>query len=255
MAQVHHEEVAIHVEALPAREVVLLVEVELAHQHRVAHRPDAPTGEAGPDGVLGVVVEDEELRVGEADLPDHAAPDHEALEGDVLHLDQGWHGGAIGIRRVDRRPLGAHHERVAQVEVDGRLLDQGAGEVLANGDEAVLVDRHQGGEAVGRRHDVVVHQPDAVEAAVVGRPHAEVEAAGPAEVGLGGRDVQWQVVARVEDGAGVVSADVVDDDDRVRSVRLGREPVEHPDQQVGAVVGDDDDRDLLAHARNLWCPS
>ena len=188
---------------------------------------------------------------------DDAAADHEALEGDVLHLDQLRHRGAVGVHRVDGSALGAYGERVAQVEVDGRLLHERAGEVLAHRDQAVLVDGHQHREAVGGGHHVVVHQPDAVVAGVVRRPHAEVEAAGAAEVGLRRRHAERQVGARVEHRAGVVGAGVVDDDDRVGGVRLRGEAVEHADEQVGAVVGDDDDRDGLrpGHARNLSCPS
>ncbi len=254
MAQVHHEEVAVHVEALPAGQVVLLVEVELSHQHGVADRPDVATRLAGAYGEVDVVVEDEERRVGEADLGDHTAAHHEPLEGDVLHLDQRWHRRAVGVRRVDRGALGPDGERVAQVELHRRLLHERAGQVLAHGDEAVLVDGHQRGQAVGCGNDVVVHQPDPVEALVVRRPHPAVEAAGAAEVLL--RDhLERQVGAGRPLGehlARVVGAPVVDDDDRVRGVGLRGEPVEHADEQVGAVVGHHDDRDRLACTHWTW---
>src|SRR3954469_9358073 len=58
--QVHHEEVAVHVVALPRPGVVLLVEVELTHEHRVAQTDDREPGSAYPQRVVDVVVEDEE---------------------------------------------------------------------------------------------------------------------------------------------------------------------------------------------------
>ncbi len=61
----------------------------------------------------------------------------------------------------------------------------------------------------------------------------------------------------VEDLLRVVAARVVDHDHRVGGVRLGDQAVEHPAQEVGPVVGDDDDRDGLAriaHLRYLRCP-
>src|SRR5215218_6919958 len=91
VAEVHREQVAVHVVALPARQVVLLAEVQLAHQHRVAQRPDAVAGAPGPEGEVDVVVEDEERRVRDADRVDDLAAEQEPLEGDVLQLDAAWH--------------------------------------------------------------------------------------------------------------------------------------------------------------------
>ena len=66
--------------------------------------------------------------------------------------------------------------------------------------------------------------------------------------------LEVQPDVRVEHLAGVVVAGVVDHDHRVRLVRLGGQAVEGPAEQVGPVVGDDDDGDGLAHARNLRWP-
>ena len=56
----------------------------------------------------------------------------------------------------------------------------------------------------------------------------------------------------------MVAAGVVDDDHRVGLVGLGDQPVEHPVEQVGPVVGDDDDGDglgrLLSHGGTSRCP-
>src|SRR3954447_24175759 len=71
VAEVHREEVAIHVVALPAREVVLLAVLQLAHEHRVADRPDAIAGATRAQGEVDVVVEDEERGVGQSDRVDH----------------------------------------------------------------------------------------------------------------------------------------------------------------------------------------
>ena len=121
--------------------------------------------------------------------------------------------------------------------------------VLADRHQAVLVDRHQHAEAVRRRDDVVVHQPDPVEALLVRRLDAEVEAAGAAEVLLGRITCSGRSGARRAPSStvcGVVGAGVVDHDHRVRLV-LGRgQPTEHPQQQAGAVVGHHDDRDGLS---------
>ena len=75
-----------------------------------------------------------------------------------------------------------------------------------------------------------------------------MEAAGAAEVlvAVGHVERQPGAVLALEDLAGVVVAGVVDDEDRVRRAGLRGEPVEHPGEQVGAVVGHDDDRDGLA---------
>jgi hypothetical protein len=144
---------------------------------------------------------------------------------------------------------------VVEVEAGGGLLDEPARRVLAHRHHACLVLGEQHGQAVGGRDDVVVHQPDPVEAVEVRLPQAEVEAAGAAEVVRAVGDPQRQVAAvpAVQHRAGVVAAGVVDDVDRVGTAGLGREAVEHPRQQVGAVERHHDDRHLLgAHRRNLW---
>jgi hypothetical protein len=83
----HHEEIAVHVETLPTRQVVLLVEVQLAHQPGITDRPDVKTGLPGPDREVDIVVEDEEGGIGEPDPVHDAPPNHEPLEGDVRQLD------------------------------------------------------------------------------------------------------------------------------------------------------------------------
>ena len=108
-------------------------------------------------------------------------------------------------------------------------------------------------EAGRDRDHVVVHQPDAVVPGVVRLPDAEVEAARSPEVVLAVGDAQREVVAD-QHVPGVVGAGVVDHEDRVDRAGLDGQPVEHPRQQVGAVVGDDDDGHALGHPRNLWCP-
>ncbi len=219
---------------------MLLVEVELAHQHRVADRPDPEPGAAGAEREVDVVVEDEVRRVRQPDRVHDVAADHEPLEGDVLELDPLRHGRTSAVDGLDHAGLGLDRERVAQVEPGRGLLHEVARGVLADRHQAGLVLRHQRGQAVGGRDHVVVHQPDPVEAGVVRLPHAEVEAARAAEVVGRGRHPQRQVVA-VEHLAGVVGAGVVDDEDRVGAVGLPGQAVEHPGQQVGTVEGHDDD--------------
>ncbi|KRC46285.1 hypothetical protein ASE19_20810 [Nocardioides sp. Root79] len=234
---------------------MLLVEVELSHQHGVAHRADREAGPTRTDREVHVVVEDEVRRVGQPDPLHDLAPDQEALEGDVLDLDGRRHVLAPGVRRVDARRLGPDGQRVAQVEAERGLLDQSTGAVLADGDQAGALDLEQAGEAVGRRDDVVVHQPHGVVAAVVGGLQPEVEAPGAAEVlGRVDRDQAGQHAA-LQHRAGVVGAGIVDHEHRVRRAVEPGQAREHPLQQVGAVERDDDDRDLLgAHLKNLSWP-
>ena len=144
-----------------------------------------------------------------------------------------------------------------EVEVGRRLLDQPAVGVLTDRHHERVVLRHQDRQAVGGGHDVVVHQPDPVEALVVCRLHARPEPTGAAGVLVEVDALEVQAAVGVEHLARVVGAGVVDDDHRVGLVGLRGEPVEGPAEQVGAVVGHDDDRDgltALGHDRNLSWP-
>ena len=117
---------------------------------------------------------------------DHLAADHEALERDVLELDPRRHRRPVGVRRLDARALGPDRQRVAQVEV-GAPPSRPAGRSVSSRTAIRQASSWASStvEAVGRRDHVVVHQPDPVVARVVRRPHAEVEAAGAAEVVVG----------------------------------------------------------------------
>ena len=127
-----------------------------------------------------------------------------------------------------------------------------AAAVLTHRHQAVLVHGQQHAEAVRRGDDVVVHQPDPVIALRVGGLHPQVEPARPAEVLVAADHLHG---GALEHGRGAIRAGVVDDDDRVRCGVQRREPLEHPLQQVGAVVGDDHDRRALGgHRRYLSCP-
>jgi hypothetical protein len=119
-------------------------------------------------------------------------------------------------------------------------------EVLAHGHQARLVLGQQHVEAVRCRHDVVVHQPDPVVAAVVGLPDAAVEAAGAAEVGVLVDREQSRVTGLLEHLPRVVGAGVVDHDHGVGLPAEGGQTGEHPAQQVGPVEGDHDHGDGLS---------
>ena len=85
--------------------------------------------------------------------------------------------------RLDHRALGPDRQRVAQVEARSRPSRP----ACPAGPRAPPSGRPRRSaistaRQSGAGHDVVVHQPDPVEARVVRRPHAEVEAAGAAEV-------------------------------------------------------------------------
>ncbi len=122
--------------------------------------------------------------------------------------------------------LGRIAHGLCEVEVGGRLLDQSAVDVLAHRHHEGLVLRHQHREAVGGRDDVVVHQPDPVEALLVGRPHSRPEAARAAGVGLEVDALEVEPAVGVEHLAGVVLAGVVDHDHRVGLVGLAGQAVE-----------------------------
>ncbi len=111
-------------------------------------------------------------------------------------------------------------------------------------------------QGVGVRHAVVVHDPDVVIAKLDGLAHAEVEAAGAAEV-LPGVEVAnlTGLDARCQRLLGTVGARVVHDDDAElvalpqRRQLLGLQAVEALLEKLHAVVGDDDRGDRLASAR------
>ena len=247
VAEVHDEEVAVHVEALPRLQRVLLRERQLPDQDGVAHGPDPEAGLAGTQGEVRVVVEDEELRVGQPDArrPPRGAPAGPRTPPPRSPPAAAWPRGTV--RRLDARGLGLDRQRVAEVEGGRGLLDQVPVEVLADAHQAVGVlgvDAHEDGQAVGRRHHVVVHQPDAVPATGVRRLHADPEAARAADVLLAPDHLERQVVAG-EHLLRVVAARVVHHDHGGDRVRLDDQGVEHPGEQVGPVVGDDDDGDGL----------
>ena len=245
VAEVHREQVAVHVVALPAGQVVLLAEVELAHQHRVADRPDPVAGAAGAQGEVDVVVEDEVRRVGQADRVDHLAAEQEALEGDVLQLDPRGHRVPVAVVGLDHRAA------------SGRI-DQGC--VRSKSVAAFSTSRpwtssrtairqasscgHQHRQAVGGR--ARRRRPSARSGRSPARTPPRTPARNPpAPPVFSSRWIRWSVQAAVgvEHLAGVVRAGVVDDDHRVGLVGLRGQAVEHPAEQVGAVVGDDDDGD------------
>ena len=196
-------------------------------------------------------------RVGQPDLLDHRAAHHESLEGDVLDLDPLGHRRA-GAVVLDHPGLGLDRPGVGEVEAGGGLLAEPAVGVLPDAGQAVLILRHQDRQAVRGRDDVVVHQPGAVPALLVGGAQAEVEPAGAAEVLLGADHLQRQPAAALlvgEDPRRVVAAVVVHHDHRVGAVLERGEPVEHAREQVGSVEGHHDDGDgLLAHRRYLRWP-
>ena len=93
-----------------------------------------------------------------------------------------------------------------------------------------------------------------VEALVVGRLEAQVEAARAADV-LGGVDRhQVGVGGALEHLAGVVGAGVVDDDDAVGAAVQRVQTGQHPLEEVGAVVGHHHDGNGLRHDRYLSWP-
>ncbi len=149
--------------------------------------------------------------------------------------------------------FGLMAQGLLQVEPDGGVLREVAATVLTHRHQAVFVHGQQHAEAVGRRYDVVVHQPDPVVALLVGGLHTQVEPARPAEVlrrcGSPGRSAPSRT-ARVRSVLALSTTITASG----AAVQRG-EPLEHPLQQVGAVVGDDHDRRALGgHRRYLSCP-
>ena len=175
------------------------------------------------------------------------AADHEPLEGDVLELDLAPASPPrVAVASLDAsRVLGRIASGLRRSKPGGGLLDQPAARVLA--------DRHQAGLVVGQQHGRGSRAP-----APRRRPSARSgrsprrrpparrggsrrrRRGSPRErIGRSGRSVR-----AVEHLAGVVGAGVVDDDTpRPAGASERGQPVEHAGQQVGAVVGHDDDRD------------
>ena len=91
-------------------------------------------------------------------------------------------------------------------------------------------------------------------AGLVGLAEAEVEPPGAAEVLPRAGHVQREVPMPLEDLVGGPRVAVVHDVHGVDGAGLRPQPVEQHVEQLGAVVGDDDDRDTLGHVRNLRCP-
>ncbi len=159
---------------------------------------------------------------------DDVATHHEPLERHVLQLHALRHRGAGAVGGLDHRGLGLDRQRVRQVEDHRGLLDQRSAGVLADRHQARLVGRQQHRQALRRRHDVVVHQPDPVEALRVRRADREVEAARPAEVLLGAEHLQAGERARGQHVGGVVGGGVVDHDHRVGGTVERGQAGEHP---------------------------
>ena len=168
--EVDHEEVAVHVEPLPACRGACCWSksswrTSTASRTAQMRKP----GPAGAHGEVDVVVEDEVRRVGQPDRVDHPPVHHEALEGDVLDLAPARASASRVAYTVSTLAvLGRIASGLRRSKCDRGLLDQVAGEVLAHRHQAGLVVGQQHGQAVGGRHDVVVHQPDPVVARVVG---------------------------------------------------------------------------------------
>jgi hypothetical protein len=98
---------------------------------------------------------------------------------------------------------------------------------------------------VVRRAPVVVGAPDPVGPGRQRRQHPEREAAGAAEV-AGARQVGHRQPAGADDLLGGLVGTVVDHDDAVHALRLGRDRGEALRELLAPVPGDDDGDDALA---------
>lgn len=207
--------------------------------HAGGRQPDRQPGAREAQRILGVVVGQEEGRIGQAGAGNGVPRYQEADEG-----------GGIGAAR--RSGIGGARQRafesagrmvaapVAQGEV-AELAHRSAQRAGAGGRPAGGLE--QPGQGVRARDRIVVQQPDPVMAGDEGLAHAEGEAAGAAEVGVRPDQADRRRPAGAV-GAGVAA--IVDQQDGVERPALPAQRRQHPGQQGRPAMGHDDGGD--AHA-------
>ena len=94
------------------------------------------------------------------------------------------------------------------------------------------------GHAAGQRRGVMVEDE---EVGAAGQPRGAVDGGG--EAGVGGGALEARSVDAIEERGGFVGRSVVDDDHLEPRGRRGFEGAQAAEQQLGAIVGDDQDRD------------
>lgn len=174
----------------------------------VGHIKQAEARQMGPQTIVGVVAEDEELAVGQSDFLHHIVADERSFKGCADDVGRHGHllfGNASPIHRRERAREVVFREVVAN---DASLLPAPRRE---NRRVVVRAGRFEHAlQTGGRWENIVVHTPDEISVERGGMPDSRVETARASHVVL--RD-DSEVLLRFQPFSRAVGASVVDHND------------------------------------------